>query len=394
MTVMKLLMPLAGLIKARYKGDKADIDSAFFKLHYRTSATILFLSAILVTANNLIGKTIDCISGDIPGNVLNTYCWIMSTFSIPSRNAAGKGTDYAYQGVEPGFDDRAGLDGEDRFVRHAYYQWVPFVLFLQGVMFYLPHYFWKMYEDERMKKITDGLRGRTLNIDDRKDACETLVKYVKETFHENNWYAGVFFICDLMNLFNTIFQMYFINLFLGGMYIFVKQMILCKRFFFSIHIFFLGVFMSYGTQVLYWADMDPEERTDPLVEVFPRLTKCTFHKYGPSGTIERHDAMCLLALNIISEKVYVFLWFWLIILAVLTAIYLVYTLAVIFLPALRKQMLSRNAKVRYDDGQLDMLMRKADMGDWFVLFLLSKNLDSTLFKEFIGQLTEKLKTEP
>jgi len=370
MTVMKLLMPLAGLIKARYKGDKADIDSAFFKLHYRTSATILFLSAILVTANNLIGKTIDCISGDIPGNVLNTYCWIMSTFSIPSRNAAGKGTDYAYQGVEPGFDDRAGLDGEDKFVRHAYYQWVPFVLFLQGVMFYLPHYFWKMYEDERMKKITDGLRGRTLNIDDRKDACETLVKYVKETFHENNWYAGVFFICDLMNLFNTIFQMYFINLFLGG------------------------VFMSYGTQVLYWADMDPEERTDPLVEVFPRLTKCTFHKYGPSGTIERHDAMCLLALNIISEKVYVFLWFWLIILAVLTAIYLVYTLAVIFLPALRKQMLSRNAKVRYDDGQLDMLMRKADMGDWFVLFLLSKNLDSTLFKEFIGQLTEKLKTEP
>ena len=52
-------------------------------------------------------------------------------------------------------------------------------------------------------------------------------------------------------------------------------------------------------------------------------------------------------------------------------------------------MLSRNAKVNYGDGQLDILMRKADVGDWFVLFLLSKNLDSTLFKEFIGQLTEK-----
>ena len=113
---MKLLMPLAGLIKARYKGDKADIDSSFFKLHYRTSATILFLSAILVTANNLIGKTIDCISGDIPGNVLNTYCWIMSTFSIPSRHAAGKGKDYAYQGVQPGYDDRSGFDDEIKVV--------------------------------------------------------------------------------------------------------------------------------------------------------------------------------------------------------------------------------------------------------------------------------------
>ena len=151
--------------------------------------------------------------------------------------------------------------------------------------------------------------------------------------------------------------------------------------------------MSYGTQVLYWSDMDAEQRTDPLVEVFPRLTKCTFHKYGPSGTIERHDAMCLLALNIISEKIYVFLWFWLIILAILTALYMLYTIAVIFLPALRKHMLSRNAKVGYKDDHLDILTRKADMGDWFLLYLLSKNLDSTLFREFLDQLSEKLKTE-
>ena len=70
-----------------------------------------------------------------------------------------------------------------------------------------------------------------------------------------------------------------------------------------------------------------------------RLTKCTFHKYGHSGTIEKHDALCLLATNIISEKIYVFLWFWLIILAVLTACYLIYTIAVIAIPSLRKTML-------------------------------------------------------
>ena len=45
------------------------------------------------------------------------------------RNAAGKGTNYAYQGVEPS----NGLAEED-YIRHAYYQWVPFVLFLQGMI--------------------------------------------------------------------------------------------------------------------------------------------------------------------------------------------------------------------------------------------------------------------
>ena len=28
------------------------------------------------------------------------------------------------------------------------------------------------------------------------------------------------------------------------------------------------------------------------------MTKCTFHKFGTSGEIEKHDAMCILPLNI------------------------------------------------------------------------------------------------
>ena len=82
---MGMLMPVAGLIKVRYNGDKADIDSTFFKLHYRTTTTIFFISTILVTSYGMIGKPIDCMGDGIPGNVLNTYCWIMSTFSIPSK---------------------------------------------------------------------------------------------------------------------------------------------------------------------------------------------------------------------------------------------------------------------------------------------------------------------
>merc|ERR1719450_1802001 len=76
-------MPVAGLIKARYRGAKADIDSPFFKLHYRTTATLFFVCCLLVTANDLIGSTISCFGSEgVPGGLLNTYCWIMSTFRL------------------------------------------------------------------------------------------------------------------------------------------------------------------------------------------------------------------------------------------------------------------------------------------------------------------------
>ena len=38
---------------------------------------------------------------------------------------AGKGNEYAYAGVEP------YIEGKSERTLHAYYQWVPFVLFLQ-----------------------------------------------------------------------------------------------------------------------------------------------------------------------------------------------------------------------------------------------------------------------
>jgi hypothetical protein len=39
------------------------------------------------------------------------------------------------------------------------------------------------------------------------------------------------------------------------------------------------------------------------------VTKCTFFKYGSSGTTESRDGLCILALNIINEKVRILLYF-------------------------------------------------------------------------------------
>ena len=61
----------------------------------------------------------------IPEGVMDTYCWIHSTFTLPKHGGAGEGE--AHPGVRPapapGYTEEA--------VQHRFYQWVCFTLFLQ-----------------------------------------------------------------------------------------------------------------------------------------------------------------------------------------------------------------------------------------------------------------------
>ena len=34
-----------------------------------------------------------------------------------------------------------------------------------------------------------------------------------------------------------------------------------------------------------------------------KVAKCSFSKYGSSGTVEKYDGLCILSLNIFNEKV-------------------------------------------------------------------------------------------
>ncbi|VEN34614.1 unnamed protein product [Callosobruchus maculatus] len=49
--------------------------------HGRHTGCLLFASH----QQQYIGDPIDCIVDEIPLNVMDTYCWIYSTFTIPNR---------------------------------------------------------------------------------------------------------------------------------------------------------------------------------------------------------------------------------------------------------------------------------------------------------------------
>jgi hypothetical protein len=153
--------------------------------------------------------------------------------------------------------------------------------------------------------------------------------------------------------------------------------------------FFDGTFFTFGIEVISFAERDQEDRIDPMVYIFPRMTKCTFHKFGPSGEIEKHDAMCILPLNIVNEKIYIFLWFWLLLLFIMTFLVVVYRIFIIVSPKMRAYLLF----VRYrlvKKECINVIIKKTKMGDWFLLYMLGQNIDSIIFKEVVHELARKL----
>merc|ERR1719187_1312206 len=149
--------------------------------------------------------------------------------------------------------------------------------------------------------------------------------------------------------------------------------------------------MNYGPRYLHTINTQNDtDNIDPVVEVFPRVTKCDFAKFGPSGDVIVSDALCVLPLNIVNEKIYVVMWVWLMFLVVVTSASLVYRLVVILLPSVRTHVLIYTIKNKTDNWELvSSVCSRAEIGDWFVLRLISKNVDNKTFTKFLNELVNE-----
>jgi hypothetical protein len=67
---------------------------------------------------------------------------------------------------------------------------------------------------------------------------------------------------------------------------------------------------------------------NPMDLIFPKMTKCTFSRYGPSGGGEKIDALCVVPLNVLNEKIFFVLWWLYLILTVHLAFTLIFNVVV------------------------------------------------------------------
>ena len=95
---------LAGMTKVRLLRERATTDNAVFRLHYRFTSVFFFGASLLITAFDLIGNPIECLTDDSISRpeVINTYCWIQYTFTMPMYDKGGQhGAIGGYPGVGP-----------------------------------------------------------------------------------------------------------------------------------------------------------------------------------------------------------------------------------------------------------------------------------------------------
>jgi len=244
-------------------------------------------------------------------------------------------------------------------VRHGWYQWVCFVLAGQAFLFYLPHYLWKAWEGNKISLMAKGMSslGLTEHPSSKDEARETSVNYFDDHLNSHGLYVTKYILCEILNMANVLCQIYFMNFFLGGQ------------------------FFTYGWDVIRISELPMHERVDPMSKVFPKMTKCTFNKYGPSGTVEITDGLCLLAINIITEKIYVFLWFWFMLLAGFTAVHLILRFVSIASPQFRFSYLKKRASSS-ENRTLKFILRKCEYGDWWLLMQVCKQLVKSFSRKF------------
>ncbi|XP_076387857.1 innexin inx7-like [Megachile rotundata] len=381
-TVLAMFSVLKDHVKLKVSESDVAIDSIVFKMHYRVTFLLLLAGTLLVTGRQFIGEHIRCIGGagmtDEQIKVINTFCFFTSTYTVVKHfNATSVELgEIAHPGVGP-----AGKD--DRVVHHAYYQWVPFVLFLQAICFYAPHYLWRNVEGGRLKVLVSGLHMATLALRDTsfqtdngvsvmsKAERDDKVRQIRVAFinriHLNRPWAYYMCLCEVFNFINVLVQIYLTDWFLGGT--------------------FLGLGQAVAAGTI-------EGDMDPLDVVFPKVTKCVFHKYGASGTIQNHDALCVMALNIVNEKIYVFLWYWFIILAVLTGLGLLWRILTMVLHArsvlFNKLVFLMACPGKYSPWNVLTVTKEYHFGDWLFLYYIAKNVDNYVFKELLQQLAEDM----
>lgn len=197
-----------------------------------------------------------------------------------------------------------------------------------------------------MKHIILELNKAILTDDKRKENQDRLVEYLFTRRGKHDAYAFRYFLCEVLNFLHVIVQMIFVNWFLGG------------------------EFSAYGLDAVRFVDIETDRRPDPMAKIFPKLTKCTFRRFGPSGDLMIFDNLCLMPLNILNEKIYIFIWFWFYILVIVSGMKVLYQIVVIAFPQSRYYLFTKFHHL-IQDAEMSTILSRCTYGDWFLLFLVS-----------------------
>lgn len=350
---------LINAVKGLLKLPTISIDNAFFRLHYQFTVMILIAFSLLVTSRQYFGKPIDCHFPDYTHGSLNDYCSVQATYlevnSVTRLVENPVGHHQVYKTKQQ----------QQELRYYNYYQWVFIALFIQAVFCSIPRYIWKVCEGGKMKTLAHDLTSPFLSKECITEKVDHLMDYFFMQLHAQDSYAYKYFACELLNCINVVAQICFMNAFIGE------------------------DFVLYGIYAIFLHQKTQPNVMNPMKQVFPTLTKCTFYQYGPSGTQQNFEGLCILTENVVNERIYIFLWFWFYLLAIISAMVVLYRVALLTSPALRLSMF-RSWSLMNRPEDVELVNEKLHIGDWMLLHGLWKNINPLIYKQLVSGIAHRI----
>ncbi|XP_046988386.1 innexin inx2-like [Schistocerca americana] len=361
------MIDLVRNLSAFLKLENACTDNNVFRLHYKLTSLMLIAFSLLVTSKQYFGEPVDCIPGApaINRETLNTFCWIHATFTVERHFKGSAGVDIVKPGVA------THQEGKDKLTSQHYYQWVCFVLFLEALFFATPGYLWKAWEGGCIHMLAVDLGSPVLGNEWNPERKNTIVEYLADTkLRPFTVYVLRFTFCEILNFINVVLQIILLDRFLGGEFAFLGPN-----------------FIKYASSTDF--GLKNQTMPSPLDHMFPKVAKCRMYYFGTSGGMSKMDSLCILPLNNINDKVFLFLWFWFVALAVVSAVALVYRAIVLLSVNTRVYLLWAKARL-LPRNVAEHLGHSLPVGNWFLLTQLSKNVNPFVFVELLIELDRYL----
>nr|BCO10869.1 Limax innexin 3 [Ambigolimax valentianus] len=277
------------------------------RISHLWTVCLLVLFTLLISSAQYVGDPIQCwcpaqFSGAQVGYT-KSVCWISNTYYFPNEDIIPK--DITLR--------------QEKEIN--YYQWVPFIFMFQALMFKVPNLIWRLLNGvgglnmDRLVHLAES--AQLSKSEDREKMTYQVAKYIDRWLKAHRQYHYNLLV-RLRQRFANVFCFWFAKRegkFLTGFYLLIKGMYAANVIgqFFILNSFMAMNFTVYGFEVLYKLFNEGEFNDSPR---FPRVTLCDFELRQLSN-LHRYTVQCVLPINLFNEKIFIFLWFWYFVIAVI-----------------------------------------------------------------------------